>query len=442
MPPGRRHRRIHHRRDRALEDRALGRPAVLGVVVRPLDVVEVGADVDGAPVLGAGLAARQRAEARQLGQRHVDLERGALIIDPAHRRDELGRKRSRIEETGEGHAGIGIAGHHGSAALLAARQRHAGDAAVPREDARYLGLAADLDAEVPRGAAERLAEATHAAPNVAPDAALAVGLAHDVMEEHVAGPGRRGARHGADDRVGGQRRLQLGRFEPAVEDGAGRTREELDGLRGRGPQPPERAPQRHETKNVPETRAQEVRWNHGERRLDESRHALEHGLVLGIAGSVARAELRDLAVVERRVRPQEKKAPVRVWREGRGIARQDREAVVGEAQVARDVLVEETVDIGGGGDLESGKRLLGNAGPAHQVPALENEHAETRPRQVACRDQAIVTRADDNRVVAPRPSSHDCIIHRRARSSRLAPALKRGRDSMGRRRRSGGARCG
>lgn len=59
MPAGRRHSRVHHRGDGALEDGALGGATVLGVVVGALDVVEVGADVDGAAVLRAGLEARK-----------------------------------------------------------------------------------------------------------------------------------------------------------------------------------------------------------------------------------------------------------------------------------------------------------------------------------------------------------------------------------------------
>jgi hypothetical protein len=46
----------------ALQDRALGRPAVLGVVVGAFDVVHVGAEVNGAAVLGAGLFARAGSE--------------------------------------------------------------------------------------------------------------------------------------------------------------------------------------------------------------------------------------------------------------------------------------------------------------------------------------------------------------------------------------------
>ena len=60
------------------------------------------------------------------------------------------------------------------------------------------------------------------------------GAAHDVVEEHVRGPGRRGGGHRPDDGVGCERGLELVRLQPAVEDGAGRAG---PGSRGRAARP-------------------------------------------------------------------------------------------------------------------------------------------------------------------------------------------------------------
>ena len=50
---------VEGRGHRAFEDRVRGRPAVLGVVVGPFDVVHARADVHGAAVLRADAGARQ-----------------------------------------------------------------------------------------------------------------------------------------------------------------------------------------------------------------------------------------------------------------------------------------------------------------------------------------------------------------------------------------------
>src|SRR5262245_6185334 len=69
MAARRSHRGIHHRGNRALQNRALRGPTVLGVIVGALDVVEIRAYVDRPPVLGSGPGTGP--EVRQLGEGHV-----------------------------------------------------------------------------------------------------------------------------------------------------------------------------------------------------------------------------------------------------------------------------------------------------------------------------------------------------------------------------------
>ena len=61
--------------------------------------------------------------------------------------------------------------------------------------------------------------------------------------------------------------------------------------------------------------------------------------------------------------------------------------------------MEEAVDVGGGGDLEPGERLLGDAGAAHDVPPLEDEHAKPSAREVARGHQPVVPGADHDGVI-------------------------------------------
>ena len=143
-------------------------------------------------------------------------------------------------------------------------------------------------------------------------------------------------------------------------------------------QPPERASQREHRPQVARARAQQVGRRHRQRRLDDRRHALEHRLVLRVALGVAFAELRDLSAGQLGVRAHHQRAAVGERRERRRVPRQDLEAVRGQLQVADDLRAEQAVDVGGGGDLEAGEGLLGDARAADDVAPLEDQHALAR----------------------------------------------------------------
>src|SRR5436190_869890 len=117
--PGWRHRRVHHRGKLALDHRVRGRPPVLGIVERALDVVLVGTDVDGAPMLRPGLRPGQRAEVRQLLQGHVDLQRGARVADPLDVGHERLRQHAPVEQLQKRHVRVGVAGHDRGVELVA-----------------------------------------------------------------------------------------------------------------------------------------------------------------------------------------------------------------------------------------------------------------------------------------------------------------------------------
>ena len=133
-------------------------------------------------------------------------------------------------------------------------------------------------------AAMLLRDAAHAAADVAPHAADAVALAHDVVEQHVgrARHRRRGER--PDDGVGGQRRLQLLRLEPAVEDRPRRAGEDFDGRR-----PPSLPSLRNFQPSLPSCHRSPTRVANGfgrrlrQHRLEEVGDARQHLLVLRVA---------------------------------------------------------------------------------------------------------------------------------------------------------------
>ena len=139
----------------------------------------------------------------------------------------------RVEQPLERHVGVGVAGHD---AGRGTRRRSPAPRRRPAPSrtriARHLGLAADLDAEVAGGRGQRLRQPAHAAAHVAPHAALAVGLAHDVVEQHVGVPGIDGAAIAPMMASVASVALSSLRLEPAVEDRPRRPGQDLDRLAG------------------------------------------------------------------------------------------------------------------------------------------------------------------------------------------------------------------
>src|SRR5205814_365837 len=116
-------------------------------------------------------------------------------------------------------------------------------------------------------------------------------------------------------------------FKPAVQDRSSGAGEDFD----RFPQPrPELAhgtPEAEELPEVAETRLQQIGRRHRQRRLDDIGYPFQHRLVLRICFGVARAEFRNLALVEPGIGPKEEMPAV--WKRGeRGwISLEDLQAV-------------------------------------------------------------------------------------------------------------------
>ncbi len=115
---------------RAFEDRRLRRPAVLGVVVGPLEVVEVGADVHRAAVLRADLRAGQALEVRQFVEGDVDLDGGAGVVDGRHAGAKVVGQELRVHQLEKGDVAIGAGGDARSVELPAVLEGDAADLAV------------------------------------------------------------------------------------------------------------------------------------------------------------------------------------------------------------------------------------------------------------------------------------------------------------------------
>jgi hypothetical protein len=71
-----------------------------------------------------------------------------------------------------------------------------------------------------------------------------------------------------------------------------------------------------------------------------------------------------------------------------------------QAQVAHHLRLEHRDDVGRARDAVAGPQLLGDAGAAEDVAALEDAHAHAGAREVRARGQPVVAAADDDRVEA------------------------------------------
>ena len=138
-------------------------------------------------------------------------------------------------------------------------------------------------------------------------------------------------------------------------------------------------------------------------RAQEARHAREHLLELRVAQRVAGREpgdrlARPLGVVEE----EDRHAVRRDRAEGR-VERDRLVAEVAQPQLLDDLRLQHRDDVGGARDALARPHLLGHAGAAEDVAALEHAHAQARAREVGGGGEPVVAAADDDRVVRAAP---------------------------------------
>ena len=141
-----------------------------------------------------------------------------------------------------------------------------------------------------------------------------------------------------------------------------------------------------------------IGWRHPEDGLREPAH-LNHGpAVLVIGLGIEPRMPRDLT--ERaRVVVHAPEVITAGHRRERAIERQNLEAVAREIEVADDLGPEQGDDVRADGEFESRKDLFGDRGAADEVPAFEDEHFSAGARQICGGGEAVVARADHDRVV-------------------------------------------
>ena len=219
------------------------------------------------------------------------------------------------------------------------------------------------------------------------------------MEKDVRRPRRPRAEEGPDDPARGHRRLQRVRLEPLVQ---------IVG-RAHGPQFEERVelllvetarvPSQHEQRLQVARPGRERVWRHdakegfhGPRELVHERRKVVVRLrvLRGMAVQVA----ARLVVVG----PAPQVVAVRE-RSHRALEREDLQPVPCELQIPDDLGPQQAYDVGGDGILEPREDFLRHGGSAHQMPALEHNHAKSGPGEIGGVDESVVAAPDDDRVV-------------------------------------------
>ena len=194
--------------------------------------------------------------------------------------------------------------------------------------------------------------------------------------------------------------------------GLGRSGQDLERAAAIAAERPEAPPELGELEQVTRSRRPRVGRRLDQRRLDHARDPFEHGLVARERLGVLRRELPHLAGGHRLVGPHQQRPAVRQRREAGRAARNHREPVAGQIEVAHDLGAEQAVDVAGRGDLETGPRLFGDDAPADERAPLQDEHRAARSRQIGGRHQAVVPGADDDDIEAGR---HDAGMVRHER---------------------------
>ena len=195
-----------------------GRPALPGVLKRPLDVLDRRRHLHRPGVMLLQVRPRIRDEVRELAEREVDLDDAAAALPVLDVADEVARQLVAGDVVQERRLRVKARDHHWREDLLALLEHGATDPAALDQQPLDLGVGANLGAEADRGPLDRLGDRAHPSLGEAPTAEVTVTdvadrmVRHDVGRSRLARPGPR-----ADDAVHGHGGLDLRRLEPVVQ---------------------------------------------------------------------------------------------------------------------------------------------------------------------------------------------------------------------------------
>src|SRR5581483_2031996 len=260
-----------------------------------------------------------------------------------------------------------------------------------REKRARCRTGANLAAMRPHILRQRLRDAAHAAAHIAPGPPQTKKRSQIVTKQDIGRAGRGGAAVGSDQAVGSENGLQSLTAETGVEQGAhaafhkGRV-ERLDPVTcKRGPQV------------VFRRRLAQHPGVHDLRRALDVRLELKIGVHVfrrfGAEGFQRGARAVGIGIEE------EEAAIGEGCKAGR-FAAIDLKAIASQFQVADDLRAQEAAQIRCRRDAMAGPDLLRHARPADDLAPLQYQDALSGPRQIRRRNQPVVSRPDDDGVVA------------------------------------------
>jgi hypothetical protein len=164
--------------------------------------------------------------------------------------------------------------------------------------------------------------------------------------------------------------------------------------------PPEPGPEVRERDHLLGVVAEDVRRDHVQQRLDRLADHLQVVAVLVVRIGIVLRVPRDHLLVLPVVLGEQQVVAVESGRERR--RHQERhEAVLHQLEVLDDLGPEQAQRVRERREPEAGAELLGDRGATDEVPPLEDEDLEAGLGEVRPVHEAVVTTADDDRVVRP-----------------------------------------
>ena len=275
---------------------------------------------------------------------------------------------------------------------------HAGRTAVGDDDLRHRGIGLYLEAEALSGSRDRLRDAAHAAFDEAPAAGTGM-LAHDVMHDDIGGTRRFRPGEGSDRGVIREHRLDDVAVEPGGQKVVGALRHQIDDaveLAADAPMPPK---QRRRVLEAAPVAPRRIDRRFQQERADDVGRLCKIGGEFRIDLGVVAREPRELGLRLVRIVAVDQ-VVVAVERTEQVVRRQHLEAEPVQLQLGDDTGMQQAHHVGKPRCTKAGREFLGHCGAAEDGTTLQHQHLESRLGEVSSADKAVMSAADDQRVVA------------------------------------------
>ena len=352
-------------------------------------------------------------EHRQPVHGQVDLDGAAARLPAADIGDEVGGQLVGIEQVQERCLRVRRGDHGGRVDLRAGRERHPGRAAARVADAGHLGSGADLCPERPGRGGQRPRDAAHAATREPPRPGLTVHVADVVVQGHVGAARRPRPGPRADHSRHRQQPAQRIALEVPVEQVGDAPRQQPGQINGAPgidlAQMPQQQPLPQQVLRPPRAEPRRDLAEHGREHTGHPGHVL---LVPLIVCRVPLRELRDLREPLGRLVRQRQVPAVSPRREIRPL-RIDVIPVPNQVQLAHQIRGQQRHHVRQRRHrVVRSERMLADRGPAHNLPPLAHQRAESGSGQVSRRHEAVVPPADDHDVIAAGHQTESLLILR------------------------------